>query len=354
VLHGEEANKMRLTLANVSAADRDKLWRDFWGQQYGWIEISRAGATYDDAAGVERLTMDGAAVMSWAYNEDSGAREFEAPIRFNTKADFKRDPGPYQDAPYALDYPAYLQITEAFQLPQGGTGFTVIGDPISKTIAAQEFKRSAALDGSQFTLIASTRSLAPEFPFADAAAARVALRELADSAVTLRAPAGYHLSEQEFNVRLTRTPTTIIEYLDRGEARLINRDPKAIDDFDAAVRLKADDATLLDRRCFARARMGKELDKAMEDCDASLDIEPHSASALDSRALVYYRMGRFDMALTDLNAALKIAPKQAESLYVRGLIKRRNGDLAGAVRDITLAQSLQPRIVTAYAYFGIQ
>ena len=355
VLHGDHATVMRLGLASLSSADRDKLWRTFWGQQYGWIEISHAGAVYDEAAGVERLTMDGAAAMAWNVNEDVGAREYETDGgKLGFKADFKRDPGPYQDAPYAVDYPAYVQVTETILLPQGGVGFNIIGDPVSKTVAAEEFKRTFGLSASAFTVQTSTRSLAPEFPFAEAPAAKIALRELAEMVVMLRAPADYQLSEAEFNVRLARTPTTVLEYLDRGEARLINHDPKAIEDFDAAVRLKPDDATLLDRRCFARARQGKQLELAMADCDASLDIEPHNASALDSRGLVYFRMGRLDMAMTDLNAALKIAPKQAESLYIRGLVKRRNGDTVGADRDIAVAKTLQPHVAEAYAYFGIQ
>ena len=258
------------------------------------------------------------------------------------------------DAPYAVDYPAYVLATETILLPQGGAGFNVIGEPVTKTVAAQEFKRTFALSTAAFTVQTSSRSLAPEFPFVEAAAAKIALRELADMVVMLRAPAGYHMSDQEFQVRLTRVPTTILEYLDRGEARLINRDPKAITDFDAAVKLKPDDASLLDRRCFARARQGAELDLAMADCNAALDIEPHNASALDSRGLVYFRMGRVDKAVTDLNAALKISPKQAESLYIRGLIKRRTGDAAGAERDIAAAKALQPQIAEAYGYFGIQ
>ena len=355
VLHGDHATVMRLGLASLSSADRDKLWRTFWGQQYGWIEISRAGAVYDEAAGVERLTMDGAAAMSWGYNEDAGAREYETDGgHLGFKADFTREPGPNADAPLAVDYPAYVKATETILLPQGGAGFTIIGDPVDKTVAGEAFKRAGRLEGSVFTLQASTRSIAPEFPYADAPAAKIALRELADTVVMLRAPAGYQLSEDEFRIRLTRAPTTVLQYLDRGEARLANRDPKAVEDFDQAIRMKPDDANLLDRRCFARARQGRELDQAMADCDASLDIEPHSASALDSRALVYFRMGRLDMALTDLNAALKITPKQAESLYVRGLVKRRGGDLAGAERDIAAAKALQPRIAEAYATYGVQ
>jgi hypothetical protein len=238
-LHGDHASVMHMGLASLSVADRDKLWHNFWGQQYGWIEISRAGAVYDEVAGVERLTMDGAAAMSWGYNADAEAREYETDGgHLGYKADFKREPGPYQDAPYAVDYPAYVRATETILLPQGGVGFGIIGDDVEKTVAAISFKRSSHLDANVFTLEASTRSIAPEFPAADAPAAKIALRELADTVVVLRAPQAYHLTEPEFRIRLTRTPTTILEYLDRGEARLANRDPKAIEDFDRAVQMK--------------------------------------------------------------------------------------------------------------------
>jgi transglutaminase-like putative cysteine protease len=355
VLHGDQAIGMKLALANLSADDRAKVWPAFWQKQFAWIEVRDATASFDEATGAEVLLMDGAAAMSWPLDSEAGARAYEADgARLGFKPNFKREPGPYQAAPYAVDYPAFVKFKEVITLPQGGAGFSMAGETIDTTIAAVNYRRASHLEGNLFTLESSTRSLAAEFPYAEAVSARNALAELTDSLVQVRAPKGYRESPAELRIRLTRVPTTIIEYLDRGEARLATKDPKAIEDFDEAVKRKPGDAVMLDRRCYARGRTGQQLDLALADCNDSLDIEPHSASALDSRALIYFRLGQNDKALKDLNAALKIEPKQVESLYVRSLVKRQKGDLAGAYVDLSAAKALDPHIDETYARFGVE
>src|SRR6201999_2999157 len=46
------------------------------------------------------------------------------------KPNYRRDPGPGQDAPFSSRYPYYAQMTETILLPAGGKGFTIEGDEV--------------------------------------------------------------------------------------------------------------------------------------------------------------------------------------------------------------------------------
>ena len=47
---------------------------------------------------------------------------------------FTRQPGPYQDAPYAVAFPFYSRQTWRITLPTGGT-FLLVGSDVDKTLA---------------------------------------------------------------------------------------------------------------------------------------------------------------------------------------------------------------------------
>jgi len=300
--------------------------------------------------------MDGVASMSWNRNTAFKAREYEADgSSLGGATDLKRDPGPHADAPYAVAFPSFFKSSETIVLPQGGKGFTVAGEDVDKTVGGVEYKRVSRIDAGVFTMDASARSVAPEFPAADATAVKVSLNEISDVVVHVRAPQGYTQSDHELQLRLSRAPTLASEFIDRASARVLKADyDDAIQDYDAALKLKPDDAELLNSRCFARGIANRALDLALADCTAAIDQKPHNAAYLDSRGFVYFRMGVLDKAISDFNAALDVAPDLAPTLYVRGLIERRRGDAAHGDADIAAAKSLDPTIAATYAGYGVK
>ena len=62
------------------------------------------------------------------------------------------------------------------------------------------------------------------------------------------------------------------------------------------------------------------LDRALADCNQALKLRPNDATILDSRAFTYLKMGRYKEALRDYDAALTIAPRAADSLFGRGVV----------------------------------
>jgi tetratricopeptide (TPR) repeat protein/predicted aspartyl protease len=106
-------------------------------------------------------------------------------------------------------------------------------------------------------------------------------------------------------------------------------------------------------RCRARALSGEELDKALNDCDAAVKLKPNTAAFLESRALVQLRRGEYDKAMADYDRALSLGSKDPWTYYGRGLARLRKGMTAQGQADLTAAGALRPKIAEEAARRGI-
>ncbi len=131
-------------------------------------------------------------------------------------------------------------------------------------------------------------------------------------------------------------------YLSEGEYVL------AIDDYDRAIKLRPNDANVLQGRCLARAVSKRDLELALADCNEALQLQPNNARVLGYRALVYLRLGLNETAISDYSAALELDPKDAEYLYGRGQAKLRGGDVEGGKADVAAARGINPKIADAF------
>jgi tetratricopeptide (TPR) repeat protein len=109
----------------------------------------------------------------------------------------------------------------------------------------------------------------------------------------------------------------------------------------------------LNSRCWSRALSGQDLQQALNDCNAALRLKPNTAAFLDSRGLVYLRQNDYDKAIADYDAALHLQPKIAWSLYGRGLARLHKGMMAEGQADIAAANALEPKIAERAASYGI-
>jgi len=112
-------------------------------------------------------------------------------------------------------------------------------------------------------------------------------------------------------------------------------------------------AAALGARCRARTFAGQELRQALEDCNAAVKMKPNTAGLLDSRGLVYLRQGNYDKAIADYDAALRLQPKTVWSLYGRGVAKSRKGLSAEGQADVAAATALDPKIAERASGYGI-
>jgi tetratricopeptide (TPR) repeat protein/predicted aspartyl protease len=130
----------------------------------------------------------------------------------------------------------------------------------------------------------------------------------------------------------------------------------AIEQFDLWILAHREDARLpeaLNGRCWVRALANRDLDKALDDCNAALRLRPHNPSFLDSRGLVRVRQGEWDKAIAEYDEVLKVAPKTAWSLYGRGIAKRHKGLAKEGDADIAAAAAIAPELPDRAKALGI-
>lgn len=83
---------------------------------------------------------------------------------------------------------------------------------------------------------------------------------------------------------------------------------QALKEFNDALKLKPNDATLYDYRGIAYRCKGVD-DKAIQDFNKAMELDPKFARPYRNRAMVYYDKGNFDKCLADLKKAQSLGYK---------------------------------------------
>lgn len=361
-----------MALANMTPVVRDRALRDYWKNQYDFIDVKSATASYDADRGEHRLVMEGEARMDWSrdsYETDG--------TNVGYKADFRRDPGPDSDAPFAVAYPIYTRTVETILLPKGIGGFKIgSGAEVDRTIGGIAYYRHAAIKDNVFTVEKTERSLVPEFAARDAPAAQAALRGMAETMAYLQAPENYRPTGKDVAALMATTPATAAAFVTRGNDLMKRgRMDEAIADFDQAIKLEPKNALAFANRGIARAWKGdvaaanKDIDtafaidpreavvfrargllaqqgskpsEAVTAFTTALEIEPESVFALTNRAQAHRSLGNNDLALADSAAALKLAPGEVDIHLMRANLLRALGRDDEAVAEAAAVSAANP------------
>ena len=353
-LRGTLSAMMAIGLKSVAEDERDETLKTFWTGMSEAMAPATVDWSVDEDTGDVRLTMQGVASVNWS--EPLGARPRRLQMETMTlgwRPDFKREPGPDDDAPFATEAPQFIVTRYRVKLPLGGAGFRFTGGDVNQRVSAYELQRTMTLADGVFTGFSSKRVVDNEIPFADTPAAESALAALS-GAIYLEAPRGYKRSDAEREIEAARSGTTYFEYANRADTQFeLGRIDQAIATLDAGVVRDKDTADAYNVRCWLLGRANRDLPKAMADCEKALSLKPDTPSYLDSRALVWFRMGRFDRAIADYDAALERAPELAASLFMRGLTKRRIGRTEEGEDDIATAIAISPDVAETFARYGL-
>lgn len=373
---------LRSRFESLAPTQLDTALRTVWSRQSPNVKIQSVAASYDAQSAAERLTMDGTVTMDW-----TGGWHNLANLDLGYKADLKREPGPNQDAPFAVPYPSFISTTETIQLPGEGKGFSVSGSDVDRTIAGVQFRRHVGIAAGTVTATASVRSMVPEFPASEAAADQASLLELADTEVKLEAPAGHTPTTAEIAWGLPSYKGTVADYVHSGYMLSQHRRYEAaIADYDAALALDSRNAPALGYRGLTYLQAG-DTGRARTDFDAALAIDPHEWVALDGRgtlalragddagaiaaftaamssdpkqddfvlplrAQAYWRAGKTAEALADYGAAIQRKPAAVVFYWYRAMLLRQEGKRAEAIRQAQLVTAANPKLPLAYFMAG--
>ncbi|MDB5705583.1 MAG: hypothetical protein JWN66_2699 [Sphingomonas bacterium] len=343
VTKGDEAVGTNLALSNLTPDALDRALRQFWKGQYDFVEVKSTTVSFDPATRTEKMVMDGIATMDW----DGGRYETDG-LRVGYKADFSRDAGADLTAPFAVTYPFYSRTVEEITLPPGWVSTTDAADEVDKTVAGIAYRRHASYEKNVFRVEKTERSVAPEFPAADAVAAQAALRALAAGAVYVKQPARYVSTEKEITASLGKTPTTASAFVDRGNMLLDHqRFDEAIADFDKALALDPKYAVALADRGITYVWKNDEA-AATRDLDAAAAIDPRQVVVYRARAMMAMHHDKMPEAIAALSTALDLQPGDPFALRMRVRAWREIGDDEHVLTDGAALIRQNPGDVESY------
>jgi transglutaminase-like putative cysteine protease len=185
---GDRAIAMRRMVATASRADVERNLRQSLSRSMSWVEVESISWKDDLAHDAFELRLTGKADLDWRKNPDVGALEYRVSVGGRASGYPRREPGLNRDAPFAVSYPNYVKTTTEFVLPQGGRGFMVRGPNDQETVGGFELKRASELKDGIARFSNELRSIVPEIPAAEAAAATRKLRLLNQDDTLIRAP----------------------------------------------------------------------------------------------------------------------------------------------------------------------
>jgi Flp pilus assembly protein TadD len=98
-------------------------------------------------------------------------------------------------------------------------------------------------------------------------------------------------------------------YVDQGVTNLENgKFDQALKDFNEALKLKPNDAALIDYRGIAYRAKGQD-DLALNDFNKAIQLDPKFARAYRDRAMVYFDRSEFDKSVADQEQAQSLGYK---------------------------------------------
>ncbi len=158
---------------------------------------------------------------------------------------------------------------------------------------------------------------------------------------------------EDFNAALKLKPDLVEGYVNRGAIYYTKHIyDRAIADYDVAIRLAPNQSQAYYNRGDAYYDMG-DYDHAFADYDRTIQLDPGNALAFVKRGTVYYyNKDLTDRAILDYNTAIRLAPSAASPYLARGLAYDDIGQADNAIADYTSAIDLKANWADAYVARG--
>jgi tetratricopeptide (TPR) repeat protein len=386
VFRGDQAVGLNLKMADLTAAQRDQGLRTLWTEAYSFVAPAKVTATFDPVTREERFVMDGTATLAWDPGTPSGRFLTIDGSTLGWTPDFSRAPGLHADAPFSVAYPVYGEFHQTVILPNKGAGFWVQGADFDRKAAGRSFVRHAKLDKGLFTLDATTRSLAPEFPASEAEEAAKSLKEMAKDTVYIGAPDTYRMTRDEIEQYRKKTLTTAKDLEKRGDlmrqrgylaqARTdieaaMALDPKSVDQFARIAEIYAvqgdlpaarealkkgfalsPDDVKLHRMSGYVASLEPNFEEAIAEYGKALAKDPKDRYSRRQRLLAYLNLDRLDQAQAEVDAMLKENAKDQDAQGLKLTIQIQAGKFDQALAEAEAAiaadgKASRPHLVKA-------
>ncbi len=183
------ATQVRAALARTPRADFERNFRQQFSTAGSGMEIDQVSWRDDPAHDLFTIELTGTDDIDWRKNPDLNVHEFRVGSGAAPRPFPKREPGPNQDAPFAIAYPSFTRTRTEIVLPDGGKGFTIRGPSGVAHVAGYEISSASEIKGAVASFTVDQRATASEIGYAETETANKEIRRLRDVDSLVRAPA---------------------------------------------------------------------------------------------------------------------------------------------------------------------
>ena len=163
----------------------------------------------------------------------------------------------------------------------------------------------------------------------------------------------YQRAIEDYNAAIRLMPNDYESYNNRGGAYSnLGQYQRAIEDYDEAIRLKSDFAAAYNNRGTAYGNLGKK-QLAIEDYSSAIRLEPAQAASYFNRGNAYLKLGQKQRAIEDYNEFIRLKPDYAQAYYNRGNAYSDLGHKKRAIEDYNEVIRLKPDDANVYGIRGI-
>jgi tetratricopeptide (TPR) repeat protein/tRNA A-37 threonylcarbamoyl transferase component Bud32 len=151
----------------------------------------------------------------------------------------------------------------------------------------------------------------------------------------------------------SKTPTTAVEFFERGVLYMRKKPGKAIDDFTRAIKLDPKYAWAYTNRGNSLRRLGFD-ERALADYNQAIKLDPTQAAAHHNRGIIHIQRDQFDQAIADFTRCIRLNPKKPlpSAFSNRGVARMKKGDLDAAIDDFNKAIQMEPHRATHHYLLG--
>ena len=136
----------------------------------------------------------------------------------------------------------------------------------------------------------------------------------------------------------------VSSYGQRGFLQRLSQPDRALEDYNAALKIQANSPVVLTNRAFIYLTRSRN-DDAMADLNKAIELLPPAQAGLahDYRGYAYFRLKDYDRAKDDLDEAIKHIPTNPDPYLWRGEVEKAQQQYDAALRDFDEFSRRAPR-----------